>query len=183
MIPILFALVFVAILLGVVVAGRPDEFVVARAIRIAAPPERVFPHVNELRNWEAWNPWGQLDPNCRITYDGPPAGVGASYAWSGNNKVGAGRNTITQSEPDALVGLRLEFLKPMTATNSAQFTFEGEGNQTLVTWTMTGKSNLASKVFGVIVNCDRMIGDQFDKGLAQMKARVEAVEVREATRA
>jgi hypothetical protein len=182
MIPVLLALGLVAILFVTVVAGHPDEFVVSRATRISAPPERIFPHVNELRNWEAWNPWGRLDPNCKMTYEGPPAGVGASFAWSGNNKVGAGRNTITESRPYAFVGFRLEFFKPMAGTNAAQFTFEPEDSQTLVTWTMSGKYNLFSKIFGLVVNCDKMIGDQFDKGLAQMKALVEAAETT-ATRA
>lgn len=173
MLPILLALAFIAILVIVVIAGRPDDFVVSRRITIAAPPGEVFPHVNVLRNWEAWNPWGKLDPNCSWTYSGPLAGVGASYAWEGNHKVGAGRNTITESLPGEMVRLRLEFLKPMTATNSADFTFQPAAGQTIVTWTMSGNSNLAGKIFGLFMNCETMIGGQFEKGLAQMKSVVE----------
>jgi hypothetical protein len=171
MLPILLALAFIVILLAIVLIGQPDEFSVSRRTKIAAPPELVFPHVNELRNWEAWNPWGKLDPNCKMTYDGPPAGVGASYAWSGNNKIGSGRSTITESVPDQLVRFRLEFFKPMTATNTANFTFQPDGGQTIVTWTMTGKN---CKSFGLLMNCEKMCGNQFDKGLAQMKSLAEA---------
>src|SRR5271167_3206198 len=99
MLPILLALAFIALLLFIAVAGQPDDFVVSRRTKMTSPPEQIFSRVNELRNWEAWNPWGKLDPNCQMTYDGPPAGVGASYAWAGNNKVGTGRCTITESLP------------------------------------------------------------------------------------
>src|ERR1700677_2836441 len=173
MLPILLALAFIIILLAVILIGQPNEFTVSRWTKIAAPPEQVFPHVNELRNWEAWNPWGKLDPNCQMTYDGPPAGTGASYAWAGNNKIGAGRGTITQSVPDQLVPLKLEFLKPMTATNTAEFTFQADGSQTIVTWTMFGKNSFGGKVFGLFMNCEKMCGNQFEKGLANMKALVE----------
>src|SRR5262245_26724187 len=148
MLPILLALAFVAVLFLVVVTGLPDEFVVARAARICAVAGKVFPHVNQLRNWEAWNPWGKPDPNCRITYDGPPAGVGAGYAWRGNNKVGEGRSTITESKPNESVRFRLDFLKPMASTSIAEFRFQPDGDQTVVTWTMSGTNNLLGKVFG-----------------------------------
>jgi hypothetical protein len=170
---ILLALAFIIILLIVVVAGQPNEFAVSRRTKIAAPAERVFPQVNELRKWEAWSPWAKLDPNCKMTYDGPPAGIGAGYAWAGNNKVGAGRSTITQSVPGQLVRLKLEFLKPMTATNTAEFTFQSDGSQTVVAWSMLGKNSFGGKVFGLLMNCEKMCGNQFDKGLANMKAMVE----------
>jgi hypothetical protein len=109
-----------------------------------------------------------------MTYSGPPAGVGASYSWSGNNKVGAGRNTITESRPNELVSLQLEFFKPMTATNTAEFTFRPDGANTVVTWSMSGKRSFAGKLFGLILNCDKMCGGQFEKGLAGIKSTVEA---------
>jgi hypothetical protein len=174
MLPILLALAFIVILLFIVFIGQSDEFVVARRTQISAPPERIFPHVNELRNWEPWNPWQKLDPNIQMTYDGPAAGVGASYAWSGNNKVGAGRNTITDSRPNNLVRLRLEFIKPMAATNTAEFTFQPEGSQTVVTWSMSGNRNGCSRAFGLLMNFEEMCGKQFDKGLAQLKSVVES---------
>lgn len=174
MLPIILALAFIALLLIVVVAGQSNEFVVSRQIKINAPAEQIFPLVNELRNWEAWNPWGSLDPNCKMTYDGPPSGAGASYSWSGNNKIGAGRNTITESSPNEFVRFRLEFSKPMVATNAVEFAFQTRGADTLVTWTMSGKRNFPGKLFGLVLNCDKMCGDQFEKGLAKMKSSVEA---------
>jgi len=174
LVPILLALAVLMGLFVIVVAMRPSDFRVTRSAAMAAQAEQVFPHVNELRNWEAWNPWGKLDPDCKMTYDGPPAGVGASYAWAGNNKVGEGRNTITESRPNQLVRLRLEFAKPMKATNTAEFAFRPDGDQTMVTWTMSGKNNFIGKAFGLVVDCDKMIGGQFEKGLAQMKSLVES---------
>ena len=133
LVPILLALAVLMGLFVIVVAMRPSDFRVTRSAAMAAQAEQVFPHVNELRNWEAWNPWGKLDPNCKMTYDGPAAGVGASYAWAGNNKIGEGRNTITESRPSELVRFRLEFAKPMKATNTAEFTFQPEGDRTVET--------------------------------------------------
>jgi hypothetical protein len=109
-----------------------------------------------------------------MTYDGPPSGVGASYSWAGSSKIGEGRNTIVESKPNELVRFRLDFLKPMKGTNAAEFTFKPEGDQTQVTWTMTGKNSFVAKIFGLIVNCDKMIGCQFEKGLAAMKSVVES---------
>lgn len=178
--PILAGLAVIVVLFLIIVATRPSDFRVTRSAAIAAPPEHVFPHVNELRNWEVWNPWGKMDPNCKMTYDGPAAGVGASYALAGNNQVGEGRSTITESKPNQLVRFRLEFARPMKATNTAEFTFQPDGDQTVVTWTMTGKNNFIGKAFGLVVNFDKMCGGQFEKGLAQMKSLAEA-EARKAT--
>jgi hypothetical protein len=174
MLPIVLALAVIALILIVAIAGQPNEFVVSRQTRIGGSAEQIFPHVNELRNWEAWNPWAPLDPNCQLTYSGPSAGVGASYAWSGNNKIGAGRNTITESRPNERVRFRLEFLKPMVATNTAEFTFQSDGGSTVLTWTMSGKRNFPGKLFGLVLNCDKMIGNHFEKGLAKIKSLVEA---------
>jgi uncharacterized protein YndB with AHSA1/START domain len=173
MLPILLALVFVALLIFIVIAGQPDEFQVSRSVNISAPREKIFPLVNELHQWEAWNPWAKLDPHCKITYDGPPAGVGASYTWAGNAKVGAGQNTIVESRTNETVRFRLDFAKPMQTTNAAEFTFCADGGQTRVTWTMSGKTNFGGKIFGLFVNCNRMIGRDFEKGLATMKAVAE----------
>lgn len=172
MLPILLALVFIALIVFIVFIGQPDDFVVLRRATIAASPDRIFPHVNELRKWEAWNPWQKMDPTCRPTYSGPAAGVGASHEWTGK-KVGAGRSTITDSRPNQLVRLRLEFLKPMVATNTVDFTFQTEGSETVVTWSMSGTCNGSSKVCGLLMNFDKMCGSQFEKGLAYMKSAVE----------
>jgi uncharacterized protein YndB with AHSA1/START domain len=174
MLPIALALAIVIILFIVVIAGQPDDFAVSRQTRISAPPDHVFALVNEVRRWEGWNPWSKVDPHCVMTYDGPPSGVGANYAWKGNSKVGQGRNTIVESQPNERVRFRLEFLKPFACTNQAEFTFQRQGVETVVTWTMSGKSHATSKVFGLLMNCDKMIGSQFDNGLAQMKSIAES---------
>jgi uncharacterized protein YndB with AHSA1/START domain len=174
MTPILMALVIIGILLFVIIAGRPDEFTVCRAAKIAVPPEKVFPHVNELKKWDAWSPWAKLDPNCQMTYAGPPAGVDASQTWVGNNKVGEGKMTITESVPDNLIRLRLEFLKPFKATSKVEFKFTSESGQTLVTWSMSGKNNFPSKVFSLFVDCEKMVGKDYEKGLASLKSTAEA---------
>ncbi len=173
MLPIFLAFAFIAILFIVVVAGRPDKFIVTRSTQISAPPEKVFPHVNDFHKWEAWSPWAKMDPACKYSYSGTAAGVGAGFAWDGNKKVGAGGMTITESAPNDLIRIKLEFLKPFKATNTAEFTFKFAGNQTAVTWTMSGKNNFFFKAFGLFMNCDDMIGKDFAKGLAAIKSAVE----------
>ena len=173
MLPILLALAFIVILILVVIAGQPDEFTVTRSATIAAPPETIFPHVNDLHQWEAWSPWAKLDPNAKSTFSGAEAGTGAVMAWEGNNKVGTGKMTITASQPGESVRFRLEFQKPMQATNTAEFTFRSEGKQTLVTWSMQGQSKLMGKIFGLFMNCEKMCGGQFEKGLASLKTLTE----------
>ena len=173
MIPILLAVAFIAILLIVIIAGRPDAFTVTRSANISAPPEKVFPQVNDLHKWQAWSPWAKLDPDAKNSFEGAASGVGAAMSWAGNKKVGAGRMTIVESKPGDLIRLRLEFLKPFKATNTAEFTFKPDSNQTAVTWSMSGKNNFMNRIFGLVVNCDKMIGRDFEKGLAAMKLVAE----------
>jgi polyketide cyclase/dehydrase/lipid transport protein len=170
------ALIGVAVVVvGVVavVATRPSEFRVARTATIAAPAAAVFAQVNDFHNWRAWNPWAKLDPALTETYEGPPAGVGARYAWAGNNEVGQGRMTLTESRPSDLIRIKLEFLKPFRATNTAEFVFKPEGEHTVVTWSMTGENTFVAKAVHMIMDMDRMIGGNFEKGLADMKSAVE----------
>ena len=174
LIPILISLAVVVVLFVIIVALRPSEFRISRSLAMAAPAETTFEQINALRNWETWNPWAKLDPNCKMTYEGPPSGVGASYSWAGNSKVGEGRSTITESKPAELVRLRLEFFKPMQATNAGEFTCKPEGSKTIVTWTMTGKNTFIAKAFVMFLNCDKMIGGQFEKGMADLKTVAEA---------
>jgi len=173
MLPILLALAVIVLLLIVVIAGRPDEFVVSRSTAISAPPEEVFPRVNELRKWEDWSPWAKLDPNAKSTFEGTPAGVGAVMSWDGNKKVGAGRMTIVESQPNDRLRIQIEFLRPFQATNMAEFQFKAESAQTLVTWSMMGKNNFFFKAFSLFMNCDDMAGKDFEKGLASLKAVAE----------
>jgi len=174
MLPILIALAIIAILFFVIIAGRPDEFCVTRSATIAAPPATVFAQVNDFHKWDDWSPWAKLDPTCKNTFDGAPAGKGAMFAWDGNKKVGAGRMTITESQPSNLIRIHLEFLRPFKATNTTDFTFKPEGKGTTVAWDMFGKNNFMSKAFGLFLNCDTMIGKDFEKGLASLKSIAEA---------
>lgn len=174
MLPILLAIAFIAILFFVVIAGRPAEFTVSRSVKISAPPEKVFPHVNDLHQWEAWSPWAKLDPNAKNSFEGAASGTGAAMSWDGNKKIGAGRMTITGSEANESVRFKLEFIRPFKATNTAEFAFKSEGNQTVVTWSMSGKSNFFFKVFGLFMDCDKMVGRDFEKGLAALQSVAEA---------
>jgi hypothetical protein len=172
MLPILLAIGFIALLFIVVIAGQPDEFKVTRSARIAAPPEKIFPRINDLRQWEAWSPWAKLDPAAKNFFEGPASGTGAAMSWDGNKKIGAGRMTITESLANEAIRLRLEFIRPFQATNAAEFVFRPEAGQTVVSWTMTGRNNLFSKIFGLLMNCEKMVGRDFDKGLASLGAAV-----------
>ena len=174
MIPIFLALTFIVLLLIVVVAGQPDEFTVTRSATIAAPPERIFPHVNDLHAWKTWSPWAKKDPDTKTVFAGPPSGPGASMKWEGNFKVGVGRMSITESRPGQLIRLRLDFEKPMKATNTAEFVFGSADAQTVVTWRMVGTNNIFGKLFGLFVNCEKMVGGDFANGLAAMKLLAEA---------
>ena len=171
---ILIGLAVSIIALAVVVAIQSDDFHVTRSATVSAPASAVFAQVNDLRKWEAWNPWQKKDPAMKLTFAGPTAGPGASYSWVGNNEVGEGRMTITDSRQGELVGLKLEFMKPFAATNTATFTFKPEGDKTAVTWSMEGKNNYMAKALHLVMNMDKMVGDEFEKGLADMKAAAEA---------
>ncbi len=158
----------------VVVALQPAAFRITRSTTIAAPPEVVFAQVNDFHKWDAWSPWAKLDPAMKQTYEGTPSGVGAIYSWVGNQDVGEGRMTITASRPSELVGIKLEFLKPFAQVNDTEFALKPDGNQTAVTWSMTGTNNFMAKAFGLFMNLDKMVGGDFEKGLAQMKLVAEA---------
>jgi hypothetical protein len=170
---ILIGLVVLVVGFLAVVAMQPADFRVTRTATISAPPPTVFAHVNDLHQWEAWSPWAKLDPAMKQTYAGAPAGVGASYTWSGNKDVGEGRMTITESHPSDLIQLKLEFLKPFASTCEVEFNFKAAGDQTAVAWAMTGKNNFMAKAVGLFMNCEKMVGGQFEQGLAQLKAAVE----------
>lgn len=175
MLPIILGLIAAAIvILLVVIAMQPADFKVERSAEIPATPADVFPHVNELLKWENWSPWANRDPNMKTTYDGPESGVGASYAWVGNKDVGQGRMEITESRSNDHIRMRLEFLKPMKATNTVDFRFEPSGGKTRVTWSMNGSNNFMGKAFGLFMDMDKMIGKDFEQGLSSMNTAVQA---------
>ena len=160
----------------VVVMTRPDDFKVSRSATIAAPAATIYPHVNDLHQFQVWSPFAKLDPNSKLTYSGPESGQGASFAWTGNANVGEGSMTCTESRPNELLVYRLDFLKPFKGTNTAEFSFKQQSNQTVVTWSMSGKCNFVSKAISLFMDCDKMIGPQFEKGLGDLKqlSEVEA---------
>ena len=167
-------IVLVVVIFCVVVALQPSHYHIERAATVNAPAAIVFNQVNDFHKWDAWSPWAKLDSNMKQSYEGAPAGTGAMYSWTGNNQVGQGRMTITDSKPSELVKIKLEFIKPWTATNLTDFIFAPQGNQTSVKWTMDGDNTFMGKAFGLFMNMDKMVGGDFEKGLAQMKAVAEA---------
>ena len=165
------AVVLVA-LLGLI-ATRPSTFHIERSTKISAQPEVVFGLINDFHKWEGWSPWAKIDPNMKTIYEGAPAGTGAVYSWAGNTDVGEGRMTLTESRPSELVRIKLEFKKPFEATNTTEFSFKPEADKTLVTWSMAGENNFMAKAFGLVMNMDKMVGGDFEKGLAQLKSVAE----------
>jgi len=174
LIKILIGLVVIVITFLIVVAMQPNTFRVERSTTLAAPVGAVFAQVNDLRCWQSWSPWAKLDPAAKNTFEGPPAGTGAVFAWSGTNQIGEGRMTITDSRPNELVRFQLDFVKPFAGTNIAEFTFKPEGEKTVVTWSMTGKQTFLFKAMGLIMNCDKMLGGFFEQGLAQLETAAKA---------
>jgi hypothetical protein len=158
---------------GVVVALQPAHYRVERSAMMNAPAPVVFSQVNDFHKWDAWSPWAKLDPNMKTTFTGPSSGSGAVYAWTGNSDVGEGRMTITDSKPGESVNIKLEFVKPFAATSATVFSFKPQGNQTAVTWTMDGDNNFVGKAMCLVMNMDKMVGGDFEKGLTQMKSVAE----------
>ena len=171
---ILTAIPTIIVVFLIIVAVQPSNYRVARSVVIAAPRDTVFPHMNELKKWEAWNPWGKADPNMKLTYGSPASGVGANYSWAGNNEVGEGRATITESRPGESVKYKMEFFKPMSGSSEMEFTFKPQGNQTEVTVTVTGEKNFMAKAFCLFMSMDNMIGGKFEKAFANLKAVAES---------
>ncbi len=157
-----------------IAASRPGSFVVQRATTINAPPERIFPLINDFHSWPLWSPWEKLDPAMKRTYGGAPAGVGAVYEWFGSGKVGAGRMEITDAPAPSKITIKLDFSKPFEAHNTAEFTLASRGAATDVAWAMRGSSPFLFKLMGLFMNMDTMIGKDFGTGLAQLKAVAES---------
>jgi len=171
---ILIGVAILLVLLVVAVALRPADFSITRSATVSAPPSVVFALVNDFHRWRDWSPWENIDPALKRTYAGPPSGEGAVYSWAGNNQVGEGRMTITESRPSDRIVIKLEFLKPFAAINTTVFTFQAQGDQTAVTWTMSGKNNFMAKAFGLFMNMDKLVGGQFEQGITQIKSVAEA---------
>lgn len=149
-----------------------STYSVTRSATIPAPASAIFPYVNSFQEWTKWSPWESVDNNLQRTYSGADSGVGAKYAWTGNRKAGAGTMEIIQSDEPGSINVRLEFTKPFKAVNPTSFTFTPDGSGTRVTWTMTGENTGFGKVFALFMNMDKMVGGDFEKGLASLAAAV-----------
>lgn len=171
---ILIGFVLVIAVLLVVVAMQPSEFSITRSATMNAPQAAAYDQVNDFKKWAAWSPWEKRDPNIKKTYEGAATGNGAKYHWVGNHEVGEGRMTIEESRPSEYVRIKLEFIKPFAATNDTVFTFQPQGEQTEVNWTMSGKHNFIGKAMCLVMNMEKMIGPDFEAGLAGIKAQAEA---------
>lgn len=156
------------------VAVQPSAYTVSRSIVIAATPEAVFQHINDFHKWQAWSPWAALDPAAKTTFDGPPQGKGAVFGWNGNDAVGEGRMTITDSTPSSAIAIKLDFVRPFTDTADVAFALEPVDGETMVTWSMAGENNFVGRLFCLFNDMDAMIGRDYDKGLASLKSIVES---------
>lgn len=162
------------VVLLVVIALQPAHFRIERSAVVAAPPAAVFEQVNDFHNWAKWSPWEKLDPGMKKTFSGPPAGSGAEYAWAGNDKAGEGKMTITGSKPTEQVDIRLDFIKPFAATNQSTFTLTPSGAGTKVQWAMEGNNGFISKAFCLFVDMDKMVGKDFEQGLANLNVAAKS---------
>ena len=168
--------IVIAVLIAAVLvfaATRPDNFRVERSVTIKAPPEKIYPYFDDFNRWAVWSPWEKLDPVMKRTFSGPPTGAGAVYAWQGNSKVGEGRMEILESSPSSRLLIKLDFIKPFEGHNTAEYTLVPSGDTTQVTWAMYGPAPFVSKLMGVFVSMDSMIGKDFEAGLANLKAAAE----------
>jgi hypothetical protein len=156
------------------VSLQPPTFHVERSVTIQAPAENAFALVNDFHGWTAWSPWEKRDPKMERSYAGASSGAGAVYAWRGNSEVGEGRMTISKSERPSLLSIRLEFLKPFAATNTATFTFTTVGEGTRVTWAMDGENTIPGKIAHLVMDMDKMVGADFERGLSALKSAAES---------
>ena len=154
-------------------ATKPDTFHVQRATSMKAPPEKLFPLINDLHSHVSWSPWEKMDPTMKKTLSGAANGKGAVYEWQGNSQVGTGRIEITDSTPSSKVTMKLDMFTPFEAHNVVEFTLGAAGDSTQVTWAMHGPQPYMMKVLSLFMDCDKMVGTNFETGLANMKALVE----------
>ncbi len=167
--------VIAALILGILLLAmtKPNELRVQRSTSIYAPPAKIFPLIDDFHCWTVWSPYEKRDPELKRTYSGAPKGKGAIYEWNGNSNVGQGRMEIMESTPSSKISIKLDFIKPFEGHNVAEFTFVPQGNATNVTWLMHGPASFMTKVMSTIMNMDKMIGKDFEDGLATLKSVTE----------
>ena len=168
-------IVVVVLIAGVLIlaATKPDTFRVQRAASIKAPPEKVFALISDFRRWDAWSPWEKKDPAMKRTFSAATSGEGATYAWEGNKEVGQGSMQIVESVPPRKIALKLDFIKPFEAHNTVTFMLDAKDGATNVTWAMEGPVPYLAKIVHVFVDMDRMVGKDFEAGLANLRASAE----------
>jgi len=154
-------------------ATKPDTFRVQREVSIKAPPDKIFPYIDDFHRWTAWSPWEKVDPEMKRQYSGPQSDKGAVYQWNGNDKVGEGRMEIIDTTPPSKIVIKLDFIKPFEGHNTAEFTLAPDGNATKVTWAMYGNSNYMTKIMNCFFDMDKMIGKEFEDGLTKLKSAAE----------
>lgn len=157
----------------VLAAMRPDTFRVQRSIDINAPADKIFPLINDYRNWGSWSPYEHVDPGMQRTFSGAPTGKGSVYEWNGNKNIGHGRMEILEATPSSKIVIKLDFFSPFEAHNMAEFTMQPKGSATNVIWAMHGPVPFMAKIIHMFMNMDRMVGGQFQQGLTSMKAVAE----------
>lgn len=174
----MFKIIAIAVLVAIIAilvfaSTKPDTFRVERTSTIKAPPEKIYALINDFHSWTAWSPYEKKDPDMKRTHSGAASGQGAVYEWDGDKNVGKGRMEITESSPASRVVIKLDFLAPFEAHNTAEFTLQPQGDATQVSWSMYGPANYMSKLMSVFFNMDKMVGDDFAIGLANLKAAAE----------
>jgi uncharacterized protein YndB with AHSA1/START domain len=169
---IIVTVVLIAALL-IFATTRPDSFRIQRSLSIKAPPGKIFPLINDFHEWETWSPWEKVDPALKRTYSGNSPGKCTIYEWSGNKEIGQGRMEIIESSPPSRLVIRIDFITPIEAHNTIEFTLEAQGDSTMVTQAMYGPNSYLAKVMGLFFSMDKMIGQKFDEGLASIKAIAE----------
>ena len=168
------AVALIVVVLVAVVATRPPSYRVVRTTAVNAPAEVAYAQVADFHRWEGWSPWAKLDATMKTSFSGPASGPGEAYAWTGNDKVGEGRMTVLRAKPGEEIAIKLEFLKPFESTSETTFSFVPQGGATAVTWAMEGQNNFMAKAASLFMDMDKMIGSDFDRGLANLKAVSEA---------
>ena len=168
-------LILMAVAFGAYISNLPPAFRVERTALINATPSAIFDHINDLKKWNAWSPWAKKDPNTKMTYEGPSAGKDAAFAWVGNDQVGEGRMTITESKPTDAIRMRLDFVKPFAGTSQSGFDIKPEGGKTRVTWFLSGEQSFVERAICTLMrmNMDKMVGTDYEQGLENLKAIVE----------
>ena len=157
----------------VLAATKPDTFAVQRAAIVSAPPERIFPLINDFRQWGSWSPYEHKDPAMKRTFSGTPRGTGAVYAWEGDKNVGKGRMEILEASAPSKIVIKLDFFTPFEAHNTAEFTMLPQDDATRVTWRMHGPAPFMARIMHVFINIDKMVGKDFEAGLANLKRLAE----------